>query len=78
MSPEICILFTLTDGHALYRCAVKIDANALPSGAETVQYFREPENELALTSLLPEHVRSVGKIVDVEEIFEIVILKHNQ
>ena len=71
MTPDICILFTMTDGSALYRCAVKIDNNKLPNGFETVQYWAEEENAEALRKLLPSHVASIGNVVGVEEIFEL-------
>lgn len=70
MTPDICILFTITDMESLYRCAVKVDELKLPK--DCIKYWREPENMEVLKALLPSHVLSAGRIVDVETIFEIV------
>jgi hypothetical protein len=71
MSPELNFLLTMTDGVALYRVALQIDnGNLMPGDAR--QYPLEPENLAYFHSLLPGHVQTLGTIVHVEEIFEIV------
>ena len=70
MNNQINWLITLTDGAELLRVAVKISSGVLQGDAEI--YPMEPENKEQIFKLLPLHCQSFGKIVDVEEIFEIV------
>jgi|APTNR8051073442_1049403.scaffolds.fasta_scaffold23322_4 hypothetical protein len=74
MSDEICflivLLYTWPDGQqVLERCAMKCSRDALPH--DCVEYPMEPENRKALHALLPEHVSSMGPIVDVQVIFDV-------
>lgn len=68
MSPEINLLITLTNGEELFKVAIKIDANDI---GDIMPHYLEPENRVKLESMLPNHCRTLGKIVEVEEIFEI-------
>lgn len=72
MSPEINLLITLTNGEELFRVAIKIDANDI---GDIMPYYLEPENQARLHKMLPLHCQSLGKIVEVEEIFEIKYYK---
>lgn len=69
MDSSTCFLITLLNGNALLRCAIKVREEDLHG--DIAEYPMEPENQEALHKLLPEHVQSVGPIVDVETIFEI-------
>ena len=73
MSPEICYLVTLLykANQTLIKCAIKFkDRNNLPSDFE--EDYLEPEHREWLKKQLPAHVASVGPIVALEEIFEVV------
>lgn len=69
MSDCICFLVTVLYGAELIRCAIKVQRDELPGDCD--QYPMEPENRTILHALLPEHVRSCGPIVAVEELFEV-------
>ena len=72
MNSDINILVTLSNGEYLLLVALKLDANEDEVNPETIEYYQEPENKEKIFALLPLHCRSFGKIVKVEEIFEIV------
>ncbi len=70
MGNDVCFLISvLQDGAGLLRCAVKVSRDSLKGDEEA--YPMEPENRERLHAMLPQHVRSVGPIVEVETIFEI-------
>jgi len=73
MSNYICWLITILYEGTLMRCALKIDKWSLPEGRieDITNYPMEPENRELIHSRLPEHVRSCGPIVAIEEIFEV-------
>jgi len=64
MSPFSYYLITLLSEATLIRVALKTDVD--------VEFYMEPEGIAQLLALLPPHVRSIGPIVDVEEIFDVV------
>ena len=70
MSEYICFLITLLyeEQSTLMKCALKVRRDFIDDVAE---YPMEEASREFLHGLLPEHVRSVGPIVDVEEIFEV-------
>lgn len=73
MGSDICFLITVLYNDKLLRCALKIDRDKL--GGDVAEYPMEPENRLKLHALLPLHVQSCGKIVDVDtSLFEVCIL----
>lgn len=53
----------------LLQCALKVSRDSVPH--DVLEHPMEPENLDRLHELLPEHVRSLGPIVDVQNIFEI-------
>jgi hypothetical protein len=71
MCEDLCLLVTVfyEAGNSLMRCALKVKPADLP--AECDEYWAEPDNRQALWEKLPLHVRNSGKIVEVENIFEI-------
>ena len=74
MDGMICLLITLITGGEnpqLLRCALKADGMVLTG--DVIQYYREPENDAVLTGLLPDHVKEGAEIIEVQEIFEVVI-----
>ena len=77
MSNDICWLISVLTGSDrtgdwLTRIAIKVDKEVL--SGDCCEYPMEPENRSQLHALLPDHVRSMGPIVDVQEIFEISII----
>lgn len=54
----------------LIRVALKVDGDMLPGDVR--EYPMEPENRAVFADLLPEHVRGLGDIVEITEIFWIV------
>lgn len=73
MNDDICFLLTLTDGNVLQQVALKVRREKLRD--DCIDYPMEPENRDQLFDLLPLHVQEFGKIVAVEEIFEVVVKK---
>lgn len=73
MSDEICLLITVLCNWptcpTLERCAIKCRRNDLPP--DCIEYPMEMESRHAIYDLLPDHVRSMGPIVGVEELFEV-------
>jgi len=69
MSPDVCWLVTLLYGDSLIRCALKVARSRL--FGSVYEFPMEPENRAFIHTLLPEHVRSCGEIVEIQEIFEI-------
>lgn len=70
MDDKINLLITMTDGVQLFPIALKLTGNTLTEDERT--YFLEPENKAKLMSLLPLHCHSLGNIVAVEELFQII------
>ena len=75
MGNDICFLITVYDGVTLLKCAIKVTADHITNECST--YPMEPENLKILSDLLPTHVKSLGKIVAVEEIFEVEVHSHD-
>jgi len=70
MGNDICFLITVLHDNTLIKCALKVKCDQL--SGDVADYPMEPENLEQLHNLLPEHVRSLGNIVDVNrELFEI-------
>lgn len=70
MENSINWLLTLSNGEYVIKVALKTSYDKLPGDAG--KYPLEPENKATVMKLLPEHVRSFGTIVDVEEIFDVL------
>ena len=67
MSPDICLLISLSNGCYLLKIALKLDKNKLKDEA-----YLEADNKHILRSLFPDGLAlSDFNIVHVEEIFEI-------
>jgi len=66
MSPDSCYLITLLDRkcNGLIHVALKAE--------EYIVFCGEPEGKERLAAMLPPHIRSIGKIVDVKDIFDVV------
>lgn len=60
----------------ILRCALKVHRDHLTG--DCAAYPMEPGNKEQLHRLLPEHVRSCGPIVGVDEIFEVEILSEER
>lgn len=68
-----CFLITILYEGALMRCALRVSKLKISGDCE--EYPMEPENRAQLHALLPDHVRSCGPIVAVEDLFEVQIVR---
>ncbi len=73
MNNHLNFLISITDGKALYRVALKTSQDMFTGDA--AEYCLEPENKAQFKKLLPLHVQTIGEIIEVEEIFEVINLK---
>ena len=71
MGNDLCLLITLLyeANKTLLRVALKLDRDEISE--DCAKYFLEPENRACIHALLPDHVRSLGPIVEIEELFEV-------
>jgi hypothetical protein len=71
MGNDLCLLITLLyeANKTLLRVALKLDRDEISE--DCAKYFLEPENRASIHALLPAHVRSLGPIVEIEELFEV-------
>lgn len=72
MSNDVIFLITFLYNNGLIKVVLKIDRNLLDG--DIYEYPLEPENREKLKSLLPQHIQSLGDIVDVktDELFDAV------
>lgn len=70
MGTDICLLVVLLHEATmtLFRCALRAERDEL---GDAWPHWVEPGNREKIRNLLPEHVRTLGPVVEVEEIFEI-------
>ncbi len=73
MGDQVCFLISILYEGTLLKCALKVSSDALPG--DCAEYPMEPENREILHGLLPLHVRECGPIVNVEPIFEVIVIK---
>ena len=74
MNNYYCFLITILYNDTLLRCALKVNRDEL--SGDIVSYPMEPENREKLRELLPLHVRSCGKIVEVDtSLFDIHVIE---
>ncbi len=71
MTPFISILVSFVVDDSILRFAFKFDMNVLPDGYDSIKYWRERENEVAIYNLLPEHWKEFGRMVALEEICDV-------
>ena len=71
MSDEINFLITMTNGDYLLKVALGVSSPGNKLKRDCIECPMEPENKEQLFNLLPNHLKSFGKIVDVETIFDI-------
>ena len=71
MGNDLCLLITLLyeANQTLLRVALKLARDEISE--DCAKYFLEPENRASIHALLPDHVRSLGPIVEIEELFEV-------
>lgn len=72
MSEERSFLIWITNGDVLYKVALKVRSKMLTGDA--AEFRLEPENREQFNKLLPPHVQSCGKIIQIDEIFEVIDL----
>ena len=69
MSEYTCLLITIcTRDNRLLRVALKYKTDSLP--CECTSYPMESVHRELLSDMLPLHVQTAGKIVNVEDIFD--------
>lgn len=73
MPNYVCFLITILCEGALMRCALRVPKSKISGDCE--EYPMEPENREQLHALLPDHVRSCGPTVAVEELFEVQVVR---
>ena len=74
MGPREWYLVTVLneDCMTLVKVAVKLAPDSLAQ--DQIEFYLEPENRQAWGGILPDHVSSMGPVVDVESLFEGVVL----
>ena len=74
MDDHVCFLVSVLYEAigVICKIAIKVNRDKLPGDCESCPL--EPENRQFLHSLLPQHVRELGPVVDVEEIFEVATM----
>lgn len=74
MDDSISLLVSILyqDNEQLLKCAVKIKQDMLKE--DCLEYPMEPENKMQIYNLLPLHLRSCGPIVNIEFLFDVVII----
>lgn len=70
MGDHVSFLITVLCEGTLVRCALRISQDALQG--DCIEYPMEPGNRKQLHALLPPHVRSMGAIVEVARIFDVI------
>lgn len=76
MSNYIGLLVTVLYNNELLKCALSVNMNKV--SAEIWMWPDKEENKVAIRKLLPEHVRSCGPVVEVEEIFEVAEAEYEE
>jgi len=76
MGNDINWIITILYRDKLLRCALKIPEGIISNDCK--QYPMEPENREIIHDLLPLHVKSCGKIMEIEKIFEIHIISNQK
>ena len=68
-------LVTVVDAkyHRLFKCALKVSNSDISD--DCVLHYNEPENRKIIHSLLPDHIKQIGPIVEIESIFDVKIIK---
>lgn len=71
MGEYVCFLITVfyKSAESTLDCALKVKRDSLPG--DCAEYPMEPENKECLHGLLPDHVRSAGPIITIENLFEV-------
>lgn len=72
MGEFISFLITVLYNGTLVRCALRFSKESLQG--DCVEYPMQPANRKQLHALLPLHIRSMGPIVKVERIFDVIDL----
>jgi len=69
MGEHICFLISILYNDHLLKVALKIHRDSLTGDMQ--EFYMEPENREKFHAMLPDHVRSCGPIVAMEELFEV-------
>ncbi len=69
MNNDLNLLITLTNGDFLLKVAIKLPGDKLTE--DELKYPLEPENKVRIKKWIPDHIKTFGSIVEVEEILDI-------
>lgn len=70
MGDTICWLITLLgNSGTLHKCALSVKRDKLPESC--IEHPMQAASRLRIHAWLPQHVKSIGPIVDIEPIFEV-------
>ncbi len=73
MDNKVSLLITILYNESTLRCALKVDKDMLDD--DVFSFPMEPENKAKIAALLPLHIKeNSGPIIDVEQIFDIVVM----
>lgn len=72
LNNKVSLLITLLYEGTLLRCAIKTDMDILND--DVLTYPMEPEHNSTICNLLPNHIKSCGPVVEVQQIFDVCIL----
>jgi hypothetical protein len=75
MNDTICYLLTILEGDSLMKVVLRLSQDHLQG--DCIEYPMEPENRRQLHALLPDHIGSIGPIVAVEQILDVVDIAHS-
>lgn len=75
MGTSECFLISILYEGSLLKCVLKVEGDTLSE--DCIINAMEPENRKILHDLLPSHVKACGPIVDVEPLFEVIVIKGN-
>lgn len=65
MGDNMTLLITILNGDELVRVALRVDHYPTP------EYYMEPEERETIYNLLPEYIRDLGPIVEIQPILEV-------
>ena len=74
MSEFICFLLSLFEQNSktITKVALRVYINDIHS--DCIDYPMEPDSRETLFNLLPDHIQTIGPIIDVEMIHDVVIV----
>ena len=72
MGDSVCWLITIFDGDSIVKCGIKIKRKDLSE--DCVNYPMELSSRRMIHSMLPVHLKEIGKIVAIESLFDVCVI----